>query len=171
MYDNSMYMHNNAASTGNINPGVTLGILFFWLIIIASAYVINSVLWAQIFKKAGVPQWKAWVPVYNQWIVYELGDQKGFWAVLAFIPVVNLAALVFMYIAMHNIGLKLGKSGAFVLLAIFLPIVWLIWLAVDESVWTGKKPEPQLASTADTTPTPEAPHEDTDTPSTPPVSQ
>jgi hypothetical protein len=43
-----------------------------------------------------------------------------------------------MYIAMYHIGKKLGKDGVFVLLAIFLPIVWLIWLAVDKSKWNDK---------------------------------
>ena len=53
---------------------------------------------------------------------------------------------------MYKIGLKLGKEGAFVLLAIFLPIVWLIWLAVDKSTWKGAS----LPGTAPTTPQPGA---------------
>lgn len=90
-----------------------------------------------IFKKAGVPAWKAWVPIYSTWVMLELGDQPGWWVLLNFVPFVNLVALVFMYIAMYNIGLKLQKEGWFVILAIFLPIVWLIWLALDKSTWQG----------------------------------
>lgn len=43
-----------------------------------------------------------------------------------------------IYIAQYHIGIKLGKSGAFVVLAIFLPLVWIIWLAVDKSVWNDE---------------------------------
>jgi hypothetical protein len=59
--------------------------------------------------------------------------------VLAFIPFVNIASAVFMYIAMYEIGLRLGKQGAFVLFAIFLPLVWTVWLAIDSSTWQGEK--------------------------------
>lgn len=117
--------------------GMILSIMLFMLVLIVASYVVYSLLLSRIFAKAGVPSWKAWVPAYNSWIMLELGDQKGYWAILAFVPVVNIVAAVFMYIAMYNIGLKLGKEGAFVLLAIFLPIVWLIWLAVDGSTWKG----------------------------------
>ena len=82
--------------------------------------------------------WKAWVPVYSSWILLELGGQRGYWAVILPIPAVNIVAILFMFMAMYTIGLKFGKEGAFVLLAIFLPIVWLIWLALDDSTWRSK---------------------------------
>lgn len=117
--------------------GIMMVVVLFTLIFVAAIYVIHSYLLSRIFKKAGVEAWKAWVPVYSSWVMLELGDQKGFWAVLALIPIVNIASAVFMYLAQYNIGMKLGKEGAFVLLAIFLPTVWLIWLAVDSSTWKG----------------------------------
>jgi hypothetical protein len=49
-----------------------------------------------------------------------------------------------MYIAMYTIGLRFGKEGYFVLLAIFLPIVWSAWLAFDKSTW--QKTAPAFAS-------------------------
>lgn len=176
MYDNTMYTYDNSAASSSLEPGAVAGILLFTFIIVVAAYVINSVLWAQIFKKAGVAQWKAWVPVYSQWITYELGGQKGYWAMLALVPVVNIVAAVFLYIAMYNIGLKLGKEGAFVLLAIFLPIVWLIWLAVDGSTWAGNKPQVEAAAPSNPATTPAEsdqpetqPQHTNDKPPTPPV--
>jgi uncharacterized membrane protein len=117
---------------------ITGGVLAFSLIFIAIAYVIGAIFLGKIFKKAGVESWVAWVPFYNSWKMLEIGGQQGFWAVLAIIPIVNYVSVVFMYIAMYHIGKKLGKDGVFVLLAIFLPIVWLIWLAVDKSIWNDK---------------------------------
>jgi len=131
--------------SGAAMAGVLVFAILFGLFVAAAVYVIHAFLLSRIFKKAGVKEWKAWVPVYNNWVMLELGGQQGFWAVLAFIPIVNIASAVFMYIAMYHIGLRLGKEGAFVLLAIFLPIVWYIWLAVDSSKW---KPDHAAKSAA-----------------------
>lgn len=75
----------------------------------------------------------------------EIGGQQGFWAILAIIPFVNIISAVFTYIAMYNIGLKLGKDGAYVLLAIFLPPVWFILMAIDKSPWNDAAGAPSLA--------------------------
>jgi hypothetical protein len=156
-YDPSLYdtSYNTAANNAQLSDaavaGMTAFILIFALVVIVLSYVISAFLLGRIFKKAGVEQWKAWVPVYNNWILLELGDQKGFWAVLALVPFVNIVSVVFMFIAMYNIGLKLGKESWFVLLAIFLPIVWLIWLAFDKSTWKGTVPA--KTATANSAPT------------------
>jgi hypothetical protein len=163
-YDNSGYNTYNdmsnmdMSSTSNVDPAaaaaIGVGFLIFMFIFIVLAYVVTAIFLGMIFKKAGVPVWKAWVPIYNSWIMLELGDQPGFWAVLAIVPVVNIVSAVFMYMAMYKIGLKLGKEGAFVLLAIFLPIVWMIWLAVDKSTWKGA---PLTGGTTQTPTTPQPP--------------
>jgi hypothetical protein len=143
MYDTDYYYNASSTLTPAEQTAVAGAILFaivFALFAVAIAYVVSSLLLGRIFKKAGIETWKAWVPIYNNWTLLEMGEQKGYWAVLALIPVINIIAAVFMIIAMYNIGLKFSKEGAFVLLAIFLPIVWLIWLAVDDSKWKGKKP-------------------------------
>lgn len=139
--DYSDYGYSEQAS--NTDPAVAAavfsGIMLFALLTIVITYVVHAFLLSRIFKKAGVEEWKAWVPVYNSWVLLELGGQQGFWAVLALIPFVNIVSAVFVIIAMYEIGLKLGKSGAFVLLGIFLPTVWMIWLAFDDSKWPVKK--------------------------------
>ena len=135
MYDYSDYYTTTSDPS---TAGAALLLLFIYFLFIAVTYAITALLLGQIFKKAGVPRWIAWVPFYNSWKLLELGGQQGFWAVLAIIPVVNIVSAVFTYIAMYHIGLKLGKPGAFVLFAIFLPIVWMIWLAVDGSKWGDK---------------------------------
>jgi len=111
---------------------VSLGLIVFAGII---AYVVGAIFLSRVFKKAGVEGWIAWVPFYNSWKLLEIGGQQGFWAVLAIIPLVNYVSAVFTCISMYHIGKKLGKSGTFVLLGIFLPIVWVIWLGTDKSTW------------------------------------
>jgi hypothetical protein len=151
-YDpNLAYPTNHMMDTG-ADPVVAAAfigfMLMFFFLFVLVCYVVYSFLLGRIFKKAGVPQWAAWVPVYNSWKMLELGGQQGFWAVLALIPIVNIASAVFMYIAMYHIGRKLGKEDWFVLLAIFLPIVWLIWLGFDDSKWDGGKKLGAKKSTA-----------------------
>ena len=141
LYGESYQMtQQNVQASDAAVAALAVGTIIFAIIITVVAYVLNAFLLGRIFKKAGVEQWKAWVPVYNSWVMLELGDQKGWWAVLMLVPFVNIVALVFLIIAEYNIGLKLGKEGVFVLLAIFLPLVWLIWLAFDKSTWKGAKP-------------------------------
>jgi hypothetical protein len=114
-------------------------VMIIYVVVPVITYVIYALLLGQIFHKAGQPRWIAWVPFYNNWKLLELGNQPGFWAVLAIIPFVNIASAVFMYIAMYYIGLKFSKSGAWVVLAIFLPIVWMAILALDSSKYDDKK--------------------------------
>lgn len=130
-----------STNTDNVDSGVALAVLgtFFvtFLVIAVVVYVVHAIFLGKIFKKAGVEAWKAWVPIYNSWVILELGGQKGIWAVLAIVPIVNIVSVVFLIIAMYQIGLNFGKEAWFVLLAIFLPLVWLIWLAIDDSKWKG----------------------------------
>jgi len=131
-YSQDIRAADDATAAGNI-----LLTLLFMLITMIISYVITALLLARIFKKADVESWKAWVPVYNNWVLLELGGQKGYWAVLALIPLVNIVSAIFVLIAMYHIGLRFGKHGQFVLLAFFVPLVWYIWLAYDNSTWRG----------------------------------
>lgn len=147
-YDTEQYQNVNDPEAAVALGAISVITLLFMFIFIAVVYAVSAWLLGRIFKKAGVPSWVAWVPFYNNWKLLELGGQQGFWAILAILPLVNIAAAVFMIIAMYNIGLKLGKSSLFVLWAIFLPIVWLIWLALDKSTWNDKAAgaSPSIAS-------------------------
>lgn len=154
--------YTDTYSSSTVDSGaaaaVFVGLLIFSLILFAALYLVVGFFLSRIFKKAGIEAWIAWVPIYNNWKLLELGGQQGYWAVLALIPVVSIVSAIFMYIAMYNIGLKLGKEGVFVLLAIFLTVVWLIWLALDSSKWDESKGEPSLTPVNPPTPaTPGAP--------------
>lgn len=149
---NTDYYYQTPTTTA-ADPAVTAAIvasvLVFSLIFFVIAYAIGAFLLGRVFKKAGTPEWIAWVPIYNSWKLLELGGQQGFWAVLALIPFVNFVSLIFIYIAMYNIGKTLGKEDWFVLLAIFVPIVWMIWLGFDDSKWPAAKK--QFVTTTTTT--------------------
>lgn len=169
-------LFNDTAATGFASGSFMLVFFLIFIVVPLLSYVVSAFLLSKIFAKANTEPWKAWVPVYNNWTMLELGGQKGFWSVLMFVPVINIAAIVFTYIAGYHIGLKLGKDGWFVLLCIFLPIVWLAWLAFDDSTWQGDNGElapagfgnepPMPTSEATTSVVPDSPA----TPETPVVS-
>jgi hypothetical protein len=135
----STYDLTYTSTAAAASVGFIVAMVFLTFVILAAIYVVHAYLLSRVFKKAGVDQWIAWVPFYNSWKLLELGGQQGFWAVLAILPIVNYVSAVFMYIAMYHIGLKFGKDGAWVVLAIFLPTVWLAILAFDSSKWNSKK--------------------------------
>lgn len=141
-YSTPDYSYSSGASTAAgaaFSIGLFIFFLFFWLIIVAGVYVVTSIFLGKIFKKAGVESWKAWVPFLNTWTMLELGGQQGFWAILAIIPGVNIVSYVFTIIAGYNIQKNLGKTDGYVALLILLPLIWIIILGADKSVWTGPK--------------------------------
>ncbi len=44
---------------------------------------------AKLFQKAGVAQWKAYIPFYNTWVMQELAQRPKHWVFWQFIPVVG----------------------------------------------------------------------------------
>lgn len=143
--DPTLYSTTYDSSEAAVAVGAFLLFSFFFFIFFIGIYVVMALCLMRIFKKAGVKEWIAWVPFYNTWKMLEIGGQQGFWAVLAILPLVNIVSAVFMYIAMYNIGLKLGKDGAYVLIAIFLAPIWFILMAVDKSPWNDAAGAPSLA--------------------------
>jgi len=135
----TLSQYQYSTSSTRVDDGAVLALVTtFFLIIIVANYIVSAIFLSKIFKKAGLAGWPAWVPFYNNWKLLEIGGQPGFWAALSWISPVSIVSAVFTYIAVYHVGLKLGKSGAFVVLGIFLPIVWIIWLAVDKSIWDEK---------------------------------
>jgi len=153
-YDSSTTYYETGTSSPAADGGMILAILGIYFLVFIVLYVVHAIFLGMIFKKAGIESWKAWVPVYNSWVMLEMGGQKGWLALLAFIPGVSIVTAVFLYIAMYYIGLKLQKEGWFVLLAIFIPTVWVIWLAVDKSTWESAPAEQQPPTVPPTAPQP-----------------
>ena len=140
------YTQSTSPNSGPVDPAGAGILIFIFLTASIIGYVLASLFLGRIFKKAGIASWVAWVPFYNSWKLLEIGGQQGFWAILAILPFINVVSTVFILIAMYNISLKFGKPGIFVLFAIFLPIVWFIWLAVDSSAWNNKLGAPSMAA-------------------------
>lgn len=140
--------YSYSATTGTaIDPEVVGAVVIALYVFSLISYLIISFAMSKIFKKAGIPTWQAWVPILNTWRLLELGDQIGYLSLITvlttiifpFSPFTGMALFAvlytFMLIAMYVIGKKLGKVDWFILLAIFLPVVWMYWLGFDKSKW------------------------------------
>jgi len=150
---------NNYYGGGSYEASAFIAALFLLIPIIilflAIGYVITSAFLMVVFKKANVEGWKAWVPFYNTWIMFELAGYKGWTSLLLIasfslgqIPFVGwmlyLAILVYTIIVMVNFQKAFSKEWPWIFLYIFLPIVWLAVLAFDGSKYEKEKLSPAI---------------------------
>ena len=150
----STYVHTSLNTSQAVGlAALGIGFILFALVMAIGAYVLFAIFTGKIFKKAGVPAWMAWVPFLNNWKFLEIGGQQGWLSLLtltAIIPFVgwigSIVSVVFMAIAAYNIGLKLGRTGSWVLMYIFLSPVWLIIMGVDHNPWNEAAGAPSKAS-------------------------
>lgn len=151
------YYHSNTSGVESMGTWLILLLLLIPAIAIAG-YVIMSLFFARIFKLAGLPAWKAWVPIYNQWIFFQLGGYSGAFVLLPFvtiIPVIGFFAsivyFVFFCFAAQEIGKKVGKSDIFILVPLGLvtfgitTYIWFYQVGNRENVWNDSLGKESLA--------------------------
>lgn len=158
MYDNYYYDGGDYYSS-NVSPAETAGFLAFIaayigfiLIISIGVYVLTSIAKMKIFEKAGLPGWKAWVPIYRKWKFLELGGYSGALIFLAFIPFFGgIALLVAMCLAANEISKKLDKSDIFILFPLgfitggITTIIWYYIAGFSKSTWNDSLGKESLA--------------------------
>ena len=121
MLGHSMWI---AAQQGGVSDGADalgLGMLLFNLLVVVGVLV---GIW-KVFVKANKPGWAALVPIYNLFVLAEVGGKPSWWAILLFVPLVNL--IVFVVICM-GVAKNFGKSelygiGLALLGFIFFPLL------------------------------------------------
>lgn len=116
---------------------VLISFMLGYVVVALVIYVLFALGLSRILKKYNHPQpWAAWVPVYNVWVLLELGRQPGWYALLAIagaIPVIGPLAAVLVVVveifAFININKAFGKSlGGYTVLAALLTPVWALML-------------------------------------------
>lgn len=148
------YTTTSLENGSSASTGIGVGLIVTSLIMAIALYVYSAITLGKIFKKAGIASWIAWVPFYNAWKIFELGEFSGALSLLVLIPFVGpFIYLVLAIIAYYRIGLSFGKSGAFVLLAVFLAPIWLGILAFGKAQWKNQGQNQQQAVTNNNQPT------------------
>ena len=157
MYDS--YYYDSDYSSSSVSPAETTGILAVLLaymgiivMILIGVYILTSIAKMKIFKKAGLPGWKAWVPFYNNWLFLELGGYNGALIFLAFIPFFGgIALLVATCLAANEISKKLDKSDIFILFPLgvitggITTIIWYCIAGFGKSTWNDSLGKESLA--------------------------
>ena len=64
--------------------------------------VLAVVILYKIFEKAGVEGWKAFIPLYNIFVLYELTWGNGFVSLLLLVPIVDIVISVMTAIKLAN---------------------------------------------------------------------
>ena len=81
---------------------------------------------APLFKKAGVPAWKAYVPFYNTWVMQEIAQRPKHWVFWQLIPVVGWFISPGIFIEFAKVFGKfslLHHTGAALLAPLYFPFI------------------------------------------------
>jgi len=159
-YSSSSYSTSSSKNDEAIFIAI-LGTYFVTVMVLAIVVVIATLvgLW-KIFTKAGEEGWKAIIPFYNNYVLFEIvWDVKYFWFFLIgeliagallvadiFIPLIPalIALVIYVYLLYitvklnYNLSRSFGKSGGFAIGLIFLtPIFYLILGFSKNAVYKG----------------------------------
>lgn len=102
-------------------------------------YVLNGLAFMKLAALAGRPSiaWMAWVPVCNVIQQLLLIKKNGAWVLMYLVPVANVIFIIIWQVRLLN---AYGKSGAYVLFYIFIPIVygilWIVWGFSNQTRYT-----------------------------------
>ena len=109
-----------------------------WIAFAAGVYVWTALALTAVFRKAGLPAWRAWVPVVNSWTLFALAGMRGWWAVVllagaAVLPLVQtLLFAVLLVGAVHagagsdDPGTAIGLFVAALILVIALYVAYVV---------------------------------------------
>lgn len=118
------------------------GFLAFNFAFTVIVYVLNAWFLSKVFNKMGIKGWRAWVPLYGQWVFLRAGGFQGYWIFLAFlsvIPIVNffawIALLVIQTMAAYRINSGFHRSALWTVLYFFFSIIWAGILAFNSDYY------------------------------------
>ena len=104
-------------------------------ILLVATLLIQLIVFPKLFEKAGVDKWKGYIPFYNFFAWTKLIKRPFWWAILLFVPGVNLIMLAVMHVELAScFGKRTAKDHV---MAIFLPFVFLPMLAKENPAFVG----------------------------------
>lgn len=132
----SVLSDQNITSATDLQAQILQGFIDILPILIAVSIVIwvaVAFVTSRLFQKFNAPQWAAWVPIANTWYLLQIGKQPGWIALFGVVPYIFFVPLIFLIPSVININRALGKHDSFLAMAALLPVVWLGWVAFDDS--------------------------------------
>lgn len=105
----------------------------FLILIIELALIVGllAAMW-KIFEKAGRPGWEALIPIYNMYIlITQIVKKEWWWLLLFFIPIVNIVAMIIVYIALAK---SFGRDTGIGILCIFAIGIFILGFGPDKYI-------------------------------------
>lgn len=103
------------------------------------AYLIVSLLLWPVFDKAGESPWKALVPIYSSYTLYEISGYKGWWFFLTLIPTVGqLIGVILGALTSMSLAKKFGKAPTWGILYLFV-FFFIGWVMIAVTNMTYNK--------------------------------
>lgn len=88
----------------------------------------------RIFEKARKPGWAAIIPIYSYLVWLEIIGRPWWWLFLFIIPFVNMVVgIIFVF----DTAKVFGKSTAFGVGLLFLPVIFVPILALGDAAYQG----------------------------------
>ncbi len=134
-------------------------------IVALAMYIWNGITTMKIFKKAGHKNpWAGWVPIYNVWVMAEVGGYPGWLSLIScfgsVVPVVGgIAALVVSILILNKLAQAFGKGAGFTVGLVLLYPIFIGILAFGSAEYVGVSSTGEAVA-ANPQPMPEAPKED-----------
>lgn len=131
-YDGSTYGDSSAEAASVFL--VIMAIMGVYALIFLVIWLANGFAWAGLFGKAGYPQWAAFVPFYNTWIMVKIAGrpESHFW--LQFIP---YAGIYWAILTVNDLAKSFGKDTAYTVGLLFLPVVFASILSYGQARYLG----------------------------------
>ncbi len=118
-----------AISLSLMMMGIVVAILAGW-------YVFTCIGRMRMFQKAGVEGWKAWIPLYRDYVLCQITMGAGWYFIFGLIPGVSvLMQAVYAY----EVMLSYGQSVLFGVLYFFLPVIAELICGFGGSVYCGSQ--------------------------------
>ena len=104
------------------------------LALLAVLYILAVIGSWKLFEKAGVPGWKALIPVYSSYKMFDLMWGDGYFFLFSLIPYFGF---VFHMIMLYKTAKAFGKEGGFMAGLVLLPTVFRLLLAFGPDRYIG----------------------------------
>ena len=113
---------------------------FMMVVILTSAIIftlmsiITIVAYWKIFESAGLDGWKAIIPFYNGYCLFDIAWGKPVYYFLTLIPAVGI---VFSYIALYKLCKAFGRSNWFFAGMVVMPLIFIPVLGFGNFEYLG----------------------------------
>lgn len=110
----------------------------YWLVALV-LWVLSIVALWKVFEKAGEPGWKALIPFYNWYVLFQIAGRNGWWFLALFVPIVGLIVSIMLAV---DLAKHFGKSTTFGVVALWLfSLIGLFMLGYGDAKYVGTKHE------------------------------